>query len=145
MMNRTISQITVKGKRYFLGFASVFAALLLVSLTSCAVKGSIKTWLGIPIQTEQSLPKANYHFTVTAVDQCAGIENATTQIAQKISFTAHDLLPAMISTPTLQFLLSFRLVNKEIRHPVYSGSAKIRSSVPLYLEYRKLMIYFFAH
>jgi len=101
--------------------------------------------LGIPIQTEQSLPKANYHFTVTAVDQCAGIENATTQIAQKISFTAHDLLPAMISTPTLQFLLSFRPVNKEIRHPVYSGSAKIRSSVPLYLEYRKLMIYFFAH
>jgi hypothetical protein len=119
-----------------------FAALLLVSLTSCAVKGSIKSWLGIPTQTEQSLPKANYHFTVSTIDQCAEIENATTQIAQKIAFSAHDLLPAIISTATLQSLLSFRPVNNEIKHPVYSGSAKIRSSVPIYLEYRKLMIYF---
>lgn len=140
MRNRTISNITVNGKRYFM----VFAAMLLVSLTSCPVKGSIKTWLGIPTQTEQSLPKANYHFTAITVDQCAEIENATTQIAQKFFFSAHDLLPAMISTATLHFRSSFRPVNNEIRHPVYSGSAKIRSSVPIYLEFRKLIIYF-AH
>lgn len=137
-MNRTILNISANCKRYFF----VFAAMLLVLLTSCAIKSSIKTLVGIPANTEHGLPKGNQNLSVNTIDKCAEFEVADTQIVQTISFSTNDLLPAVLFTAALFFLVSFRTVSKEHTHPLYSGSSKIRSSIPLFLEYRKLLIHF---
>lgn len=137
-MNRTILNISTNCKRHFF----VFAAMLLVLLTSCAIKGSIKTLVGIPANTERGLPKDNQNFSVNTIDKCAEFEVADTQIVQKVSFKANDLIPVLLFTATLLFLFSFRTVSKEHTHPIYRGSSKIRSSIPLFLEYRKLLIHF---
>lgn len=137
-MNRTILNISVGCKRYFF----VLAAMLLVLLTSCAVKGSIKTLAGIPAKTERGLPTGNQNFSLNSIDKCAGFLVADTQIVQTISFNTNDLLPAVLFTATLFFLFRLSSVVKEHAHPLYGGSAKIRSSIPLFLEYRKLLLYF---
>ena len=134
----SIPNITANVKRYFF----VFATMLLVLLSSCSVKNSIKTLAGIPANTEQSLPKGNQNLSVNASDKCAQFEIADTQIVQKIFSNTNDLLPVVLFTAALFFLFGFRPVNKEHNHPLYRGSAKIRNSIPLFLEYRKLLIHF---
>ncbi|UQA74093.1 hypothetical protein K2F45_20080 [Sphingobacterium siyangense] len=137
-MNRTILNISANCKRYFF----VFSVMLLVLLTSCAIKGSIKTLAGIPANTERGLPKGNQNFSVNTGDKCAEFDIADTQIVQKISFKANDLLPVVLFTATFLFLFGFRPVSKENKHPLYSCSGKIRNAIPLFLEYRKLIIHF---
>ena len=124
------------------GYLFVFAAMLLVSLTSCTVKGSIKTMAGIPIKSGHSLPKGHQGFSVNTLEKCAGFEAVDTQIVQKIATNTNDLLPVVLFTATLFFLFSFRTVIKEKKHPLYSGSRKISNSIPIFLEYRKLIIPF---
>lgn len=78
-------------KRYFL----VFAAMLLVLLTSCAVKTSIKNLAGIPTKTERGVPKGNQNFSTNTLEKCAQFDASDTQIVQKVSFNANDLLPSI--------------------------------------------------
>jgi len=136
----TISNISVNCKQYFL----VFATVLLVLLTSCAVKGSIKNLAGIPTNTERGIPKSIHNFAAKTLEKCTQLNVESPQIVQKDFFNANNLLPAVILTATFLFLLGFRPLNKENEHPVYSSSSKIRSSIPIFLEYRKLIIHF-AH
>jgi hypothetical protein len=112
-----------------------------VLFSSCTVKASVKTLVGIPIKTEQSLPKANRSFSTSSVEKCAQIETADRLSVQKLS-TDNQILPIILFTATFLFLFSFRSLTKESKHPVYSGSSKIRSSIPLFLEYRKLIVHF---
>lgn len=135
-MNKTVLNSTKISLRHI----SVFAAVLLVLLTSCAVKGSIKSLTGIPAQTEHRIGKNDQSVPQSSLEQCGEIELLDKIIVQKDSFSANDLLPAVIFTTT--FLFTFRSVSKEHKHPLYSGSEKIRSSVPIFLEYQKLIIYF---
>lgn len=125
-------------KRYFL----VFAAMLLVLLTSCAVKTSIKSLAGIPTKTELGVLKGNHNFSSNTFEKCSQLNIEDLKIAKKVSFSANDLLPAVIFTTAFLFLFGFYPISKENKHPIYSGSEKIRSSIPLFLEYRKLIIYY---
>lgn len=138
LMNRTIPNILFNCKRYFL----VFAAMFLVLLTSCAVKTSIKNLAGIPTKTEQGVPKGSHNFSTNTIEKCAQFDALDTQIVQKNSSTANDVLPTVIFTASFPFLFGFRPVSKESKHPLYSGSGKIRSSIPIFLEYRKLIIHY---
>lgn len=136
-MNRTEPNIAMNFKRYLF----VLATVLLVLLSSCVVKSSIKTLVGIPTNTAQSFAKGYLNFSVTNLDRCAEIDLADAQIIQKSSFDVHDLLSVAIFT--VSFLLGVLFpASKENRHPLYSDSRKIRNSIPIFLEYRKLIIYF---
>lgn len=137
-MDRTIPNILANCKRYFL----VFAAMLLVLLTSCAVKTSIKNLVGIPMETERSLPKANHNLLANTLVKCSQLNVEDTQIVQKNSFKANDLLPAVILTVSFLFLLGIPPVSNENKHPLYNSSGKIRSAIPIFLEYRKLIIHY---
>ncbi|ODS88291.1 MAG: hypothetical protein ABS44_09050 [Chryseobacterium sp. SCN 40-13] len=137
-MDRTIPNILANCKRYFL----VFAAMLLVLLTSCAVKTSIKNLVGIPLKTERSVPKANHNLSTNTLANCSQLNVEDTQIVQKNSFKANDLLPAVFLTAAFLFLLGVPPVSNENKHPLYSSSGKIRSAIPIFLEYRKLIIHY---
>jgi len=137
-MNRTIPNILTNCKRYFL----VFATFLLVLLTSCSIKSSIKIFAGLPTQTESGFPKTHQSFPTSSLEKCSKIETADNQIVQNFNFKANDFLPVLLFTASFLFLIGFCPLNKENKHPLYSGSNKIRSSIPIFLEYRKLIIHF---
>src|SRR5690606_31790084 len=119
----------------------VFAAMLLILLSSCAVTASIKTLTGTPVKTERGIPNSQ-SFSTNSIEKCAQLDVTDTQIVQKNSFKANDLLPAIIFAAAFLFLFGLHPVSKENKHPLYSGSGKIRSSIPIFLEYRKLIIHY---
>ncbi len=137
-MNKTIPNIANNFQRYLFVFATVF----LVLFSSCAVKASVKTLVGIPTKAEQGLPKGNPNLSVSSPDRCTVVSASDMQVVQKSSLNANDVLPVVLFTATFLFLFSFRSITKESKHPRYSGSSKIRSAVPIFLEYRKLIIHF---
>lgn len=136
-MNRTILNMLTNFKRYFL----VCAAILLVLLTSCPVKLSIKNWAGIPIKTERGVSKGHQSVSTNLIEKCPQYNIEDNQIFHKNSIDSNDLLPAFILSLAFLFYFGFRVNPKEIKHPMYSGSNRIRSTIPLFLEYRKLIIH----
>jgi len=114
--------------------------MLLVLLTSCVVKTSIKNFAGIPTKTERGVPKGSHSFSTNSVEKCTQFNVSSTLIVQKPSFNAKGLFPAIIFTTA--FLFGFRTLSKANKHPLYSGSGKIPSAVPIFLEYRKIIIYY---
>lgn len=137
-MNRTFSNISAANfKPYFL----VVASILLVLLTSCPVKLSIKNWAGIPIETESGVNRGNQNISTSLPEKCPQYNSEDNQIVQKHTIGFNDLLPAFILTLAFLFHFGFRVNAKEIKHPLYSGSNRIRSAIPLFLEYRKLIIH----
>lgn len=136
-MNRTFSNILANSKRYFL----VVAAILLVLLTSCPVKLSIKNFAGIPIKTENGVNRGHQNTSTSLLEKCAQYSIEDNQIVHKNSIGSNDLLPAFILTLAFLFYFDFRANKKEIKHPLYSGTNRIRSTIPLFLEYRKLIIH----
>ena len=135
-MNSIMPNILENCKRYFL----VLATMLLVLLSSCTAKTSIKTLTGTPLKTEQGLPQGN-HSSTNSVEKCAELDIADTPIVQNVSFNVSDLLPAITFTAAFLFLFDFPSVSEEIKHPLYSSRRKIRSSIPIFLEYQKLIIH----
>lgn len=137
-MNRAIPHILENGKRCIL----VVAATLLVMLSSCVVKASIKTWVGLPVNAEQGIPKGARHFSMNSAEKCVLLDGSeTTIVQQQNSLHANDLLPVVILTVAFLFIIGFRAISKEKKHPFYSGSGKIRSAIPIFLEYRQLIIH----
>lgn len=136
-MNRTILNMSTNFKRYFL----VCAAILLVLLTSCPVKLSIKNWAGIPIKTESGVSKGRQSVSTSLLEKCPQYNIEDNQIIHKHSIDSNDLIPAFILSLAFLFYFGFRVNTKEIKHPLYSGSNRIRSTIPLFLEYRKLIIH----
>ena len=134
-MNSTLRNITKNHLRQLI----VFAAASLMILTSCSVKSSIKSLAGIPVNTEQGIAKNNNSFFGSASETCINGETTDLQISQTPSFNANDLLPAVIFTVAFLFLLGFT-PHKEQSHPLY-GNLKIPSTLPLFLLYRKLIVY----
>ncbi|MBW3518078.1 hypothetical protein [Flavobacterium sp. NKUCC04_CG] len=137
-MNKTVSNSAMNYKQY--GY--VIAVILMVLLTSCPVKGNIKTLTGLPINTEQGFPKGSKHTSTIAVEKCAEFQTEDTTIIQKFSLADNDVLPLLIFTVAVFFVFNFRLENKEDKHPVYSDSGKIQTAIPLFLEYKKLIIHY---
>ncbi|MFD1772288.1 hypothetical protein [Sphingobacterium suaedae] len=140
MDNRTMTNIGRRGRRYFL----VLAALLLVALTSCPIKNGIKNLAGIPANTEQGPGKNTASVQVHTAERCAQIDLTDVQRLDWGANQAYSILPALLFTATFLFLAHFRPRNQGSTHPHYNDSAKIRSAIPLFLEYRKLIVHF-AH
>jgi len=133
-MNRTLSHIPKNYQRYFL----VLAAIVLVLLTSCPVKSSIKTLVGLPVNTEQGLAKGNVRIYGNSSEKCINSETADTKISQDISLEINTLSPVILFTATFLFLLAY-LLGAEKSHPRY-GNLKISGRLPIFLQYRKLII-----
>ncbi|HLV52133.1 MAG TPA: hypothetical protein VKY44_09290, partial [Flavobacterium sp.] len=87
-MSKTIPNIVNNFQRYLFVFATAF----LVLFSSCAVKASVKTLAGIPTKTERGVPKGNQNFSTNTLEKCAQFDASDTQIVQKVSFNANDLL-----------------------------------------------------
>ena len=133
MMNRILPYITKNHLRQLL----VFAAAVLIVLTPCSVKSSIKSLTGIPVNTEQGLSKHHHSFLGTASGTCVSVQMRDTKISQKASFDAIALLLTAISTSFI-FLAAPRLP-EEPSHPLYAN-LKIPGKLPLFLLYQKLMV-----
>lgn len=137
-MKITIRNISMNYKGLFV----IFASLLLVLLTSCPVKSSLKTLVGIPIKTEHQLPQGKAGFSLHHGQQCSVASASEVQIVQTDQKSINELLPIVVYVASFLILLSFPTQRKESKHPVYSGSSKITNSIPLFLAYRKLILHF---
>lgn len=122
------------------GSVMIFAALILVLLTSCPIKSSIKTIAGLPVNTEQRSSAANHGLLTSNVQQCI-LESAVETQAMPQGML-HNILPEALVVSILLFVTNYSLFSKETKHPVYSGSAKVSNSIPLFLAYRKLILHF---
>lgn len=137
-MNNTISHSLKSFQRYLF----VFAAFLVMFLSSCSVKASIKSLAGFPPKTEHSVPKGNHNISVNTFEKCSQIDVIDSQIDHITSYSAHDLLPVILLAVATIFFFGLRQESKETKHPLYNGSGKIRHSISIFLEYRKLLIHF---
>lgn len=122
-------------KKYTQRCLFVCIVVVLVLLTSCPVKSSIKSLAGIPANTEQGLVKKN---DVVGSERCVVGETADTKISQTSSFQTNDWLPIAVLSVTFLFLLGYTICNEQ-SHPLY-GSLKIPGTLPIFLQYQKLII-----
>ncbi len=134
-MGKIILNSLENNKRYLLAISAV----VLVLLSSCVIKNSLETFLNLPVETEQTYPKGGHSFIVNSAEECAAIDPSDNPIIQ-VSFNADNLLPVVIFT-TFLFLIVFHPIKKEGKHPLYKDSGKIRNNIPIFLEYRKLIIH----
>ena len=132
-MNRIFPNITKNHLRQLL----VFAAAVLIVLTPCSVKSSIKSLTGIPVNTEQGISKHHHSFLGTASGTCVSVQLTDTKISQKASSDAIDLLPAAIKVSFI-FLAAPKLTEEQF-HPLYK-KLKIPGKLPLFLLYQRLMV-----
>lgn len=139
-MNRIVSHISAGYWRHIF----VFAMFLLLLLTSCPIKSSLKSFASLPAKTETGLPKSHQIISASSIVSCSNIDQSVDSILPGNYISASDLLPFLWCTVSILFLTGFCQINKTRKHPLYSGSRKIRPSVPLFLEYRKLILPF-AH
>src|SRR3546814_4063172 len=115
-MNNTMSHTLKSFQRYLF----VFAAFLVMFLSSCSVKASIKTLAGFPPKTEQGLPKGNHNSSLSTFEKCSQIDVVDNQIDNKSSYSPHDLLPVILLAVTTIFFFGIRQERKETKHPLRS-------------------------
>ena len=116
-------------------FVSIF--MILVLLTTCSIKNGLKNFTGNQFNTEQVLGKKASLFS--GLEKCYdNVVTTSTKISEEISSNANNLLPAVLLTVTLLFLSGFT-VRREQLHPLY-GNTKISGTLPIFLQYRKLII-----
>jgi len=132
-MNRTLLKIQKKYQRNLF----VFVAMVFVLIASCSVKSSIKSLVGIPLNSQHGVTKINHSFFGNGSEKCFS-ETTDTQISQSGSSQTNSLLPAIILTAIFLFLLGYTFC-KEQAHPLY-GTLKIPGTIPIFLQYRKLII-----
>ena len=138
-MSKMTPQILAKCKRYLFVLTSIF----LVTISSCPLKGGLKALAGMPVNTESTMPSKAYpRSIVNTVEKCAEIEVTDILMAQNILIDVNSLLPFLLFTAALFCLFSSRAKGRSKTHPLYNGSRKKRISVPIFIEYKKLIIYF---
>jgi|SRR5690606_29999199 len=131
-MNSALQNSSKNYQRYFF----VFAVAVFVLLTSCPVKSSIKSLAGIPVNTESGLSKKN-SILGNGSGECVIGETTDTE-ASLAAFNSNNLLPAVILTAAFLFLIGDTR-STEQPHPLY-GNLKISGTLPIFLQYRKLII-----
>lgn len=115
------------------------AAILLVLLSSCAIKFSIKSFAGIPAKTEQLSNKKINLFSGNSEVVCNGLATDETAILQAdLSSVTKGLLSFTFLSAIIAFFFGIA-VRKEKAHSRFAN-AKARSAFPIYLQYRKLLI-----
>lgn len=137
-MKVTNSNMTMNYKGLFV----LLASLLLVLLTSCPVKSSLKTLAGIPVKTENQLPQGKNTFSTHTGNSCSVLSATEVQHVQPVQKSMNDLLPIIVFTAAFLFINAYPAAIKERKHPVYSRSSKISNAIPLFLAYRKLILHF---
>lgn len=134
-MDRTLVNIA----RNFQQYSLVLVAIVFVLLTSCPVKSGIKSLVGLPVNTEQEVPKGKHDFVGGSnAEKCVIGQTNDTTISNNTASHANSLLPAVfliIAFLSLPIITS----DKEQSHPLY-GNIKIRGTLPIFIQYRKLII-----
>jgi len=133
-MDRTLLNIQKNYRRSLFAFV----AMVFVLIASCSVKSSIKSLVGIPLNSQQGVTKTNHSFFSNGSEKCVNGETTDTEILQSASSQTNSLLPALILTAAFLFLLGYTFL-KEQSHPLY-GTLKIPGTLPIFLQYRKLII-----
>ncbi|MEK6511191.1 hypothetical protein [Myroides odoratimimus] len=120
----------------------VYVATILIFISSCAVKKSIKTFLldSPLIEHQQSKGESNPSYKTSR--KCSELKTTETQVIQKFELLSEDLLPLDPYVPVLLGWLVNTIVNA---HPLYIGTKKIRITVPLFIEYQRLIIRCYFH
>jgi len=122
-------------------------AILCLLLSSCAVKAGIKQFLALHTTEQSSSPhKQNGKQYVSQIWNSCQYEQVLDIVTiQKSGFEFSQNILAVFFVPAfLCFLFSFCWENKENNHRLYQDSKKIPKPIPLFLEYRKLIIPFYA-
>lgn len=133
-MDRRLSAISKKYGQNTLVFVFMFFTLLL----SCQVKSSIKSLAGIPVNTEQSVPKGAIRVLVNGAETCVNDKTADTEISRTTATNLNDLLPVVLLAVAFLSLIGSTLGREQL-HPRY-GNLKIPGTLPLFLQHRKLLI-----
>ncbi|MGN6541447.1 MAG: hypothetical protein ACTHKY_11630 [Ginsengibacter sp.] len=115
------------------------AAILLVMLSSCPIKFSIKSFAGVPAKAEQASNKKINLFSANSNEVCNGFATDETAILQAdLSSMTKGLLSATFFTAIIAFFFAITL-SKGKAHLRFAN-AKIQPTFPIYLQYRKLLI-----
>lgn len=133
-MDRIFPHISSKKLRYLL----VCAAMFLVLLSSCPVKGGIKSLIGLPVKTEQGLNKGSHTVFGNGAERCVNTETLEAAAFSSVSIDADALLPLVLFTATFLFLLGLAS-GKERPRPLY-GDPIVAGALPIFLRNRKLII-----
>lgn len=130
-MHGIIQHIAKNHRRHL----AVFTAFIVVMLTSCAFKGSIKSLAGIPANTEQNQSKKTA--VGSDMDACVYGEVTDAKIAT-YSSNANDLLPVALVVTAL-FFLGF---NPRAEAQLRAGHVthRIPNPQPIFLQHRQLII-----
>ena len=113
------------------------ALMVFVLLTSCPVKGGLKTLAGLPVNTSQGLSNKQHLYSGNGgahSDKCQQAETSYTQISAGDIYT---VIPALLSAVWV-FLLGVAFL-KSFFHPLY-GRQKMYAPVPIFLTQCRLLI-----
>lgn len=135
LMNRKAKNMSTPFWRNFFAITCI----LLICLTSCAVKGSIKSMVGIPVKAEQNTAKSSHTFLDNGSVQCQTLQNADIEIIKSLSANELQILPFVLFSAISLFMLVLATNNKAQAHPSYNN-VKIPGNLPIFLQYRKLII-----
>ena len=133
-MKKNVVPFLKNSKQYFFVLATVF----LVLLSSCAVKGGIKSFMLFPDSIKNTTTKSMQFMLTTGIEKCQVIENAITSSTQELHSNHSNFLPLFLLSAALLILSGVALYQTPT-HPRY-GTLKISGSLPIFLQYQKLII-----
>lgn len=117
-------------------YGLVFVTMLLTLLTSCPIKSGIKSLAGIPINVEQGHAKSGVVGNI--LGQCMSGSTTDSVITKSMSHHTNKLLPSVIFIAAFLLLLGFRIYKGQSN--LFYRKLKVPNIVPLFLQYRKLVI-----
>lgn len=129
---QTIDPINWRGTRL------VFFAMVLLLLGSCPAKSGIKLLTGIPVNTAQGVTKGNYSFSGKGLENCVHGDVADMEMAVSASSQTKSRVPAVL--PAAILLLAAPYIHRHAIRPALYRNLKIPAPLPIFLQYRKLVI-----
>ncbi|MGO3654767.1 MAG: hypothetical protein ACTJFN_10410 [Sphingobacterium sp.] len=133
-MNKIQSSIAEKCR----GNCFALAMMVFVMLTSCPVKSTIKNLLGIPVNTEQATANAKQGLQNSNIERCSDAQLKEATLVYTDASHASSLIPVIFLSVIFLFLSPIPR-QEEQTHPLY-GNLKIPASLPIFLQYRSLII-----
>lgn len=123
--------------RSIIGIVAIFC----IVLSSCAVKASIKNHLGVQHTATQNKTSNNQgkSFLSSSAIDCFYTSSADAINIQNADVKFAGSTIAILALCTFTFFFGFNALKKEDKYPLYN-SDKISGSLPIFLQYRKLII-----
>lgn len=134
-MDRTTPYLVKNYQRY----VAALAVFVLVLLTSCPVKNSLKSLAGIPVNTEQGSAKKNSPLLGNSLEICIQSDITDAKISPTTSSSTNDLLPAVLILTVLSFLFRGYISDEEPSKVGYRTQS-ISPTLPIFLRHRQLII-----